>query len=217
MLHGGVGDVYRRGGVAANADTSLALAADANHLIVDAVDDDELAQGIFIGREELLDDAAADGAHLAALVDIHIVQGTSLAYFGVVYLIYIRELSLDGHIRLVGAIGSRTSPIRDGGRDDFQFGHRVANQLYVTCLDRPHAPLLETLVCLAGGRCHHEARVVGEPSEVVGEGGFQPSSASHQQQEHEHAPEDAERCQERAGLVASEGAEYLTPLVAVES
>ena len=90
------------------------------------------------------------------------------------------------------------------------------DKLQVVCLDAPVSSFSEALVCLAGAIGHHKAGVIGKACKVGCQHGLKPLSSTHEQHQHEYAPEDAEGGKERAGLVAGEGVENLFPFVAVE-
>ena len=116
---------------------------------------------------------------------------------------------MGGAAELLVAEDHGLSASEEQGGDDVQLRHLLAQSLHVSHLHVPLPSLVESLVGLGRILRPDDGGVGGESGEVVLQYLLQSLSASHQGDEHKHAPEHAKSRQQAAALVPRDGIEYL--------
>ena len=180
-----------------------------HHRVIGGIHSHALAARVTAAGEEGLVNLFADDANLALAAHIHLVDVSAVKHFrcgnlGVIGIHALRaaaEFLVAKHHRLVASEEQRG--------DDIEFGHLVAQSVQVFLFHLPGAPLVESLVGFGGVLRPDDSGVGGKACEVVLQHLLQSLSATHQGDEHKHAPEHAEAREQTAALVPRDGVENL--------
>ena len=196
-------------GTTAEIDAVARTVIYAYHHIIGRVNSYTLAARITAARKEILVNLFADDANLALLAHIHLVDVSAVKHFRRRNLCVVRIYALGAAAEFLVAKHYRLVAAEEQRSNDIEFGHLVAQSLQVFLFHLPGAPLVESLVGFGGVLRPDDSGVGGKACEVVLQHLLQSLSATHQGDEHKHAPEHAEARKQTAALVPRDGVENL--------
>ena len=122
----------------------------ANNTEVYRVDAYHVATRITTLREEILVYLLAEHAHLAALLDIHLVDISAVAHLRFCYALHIRQHTLYDSARRLFVVRNSCAPSCNGRRNHIEFGYVSTQSLHVCLRHIPLSSFAKSVIRLGG-------------------------------------------------------------------
>ena len=152
----------------------------------------------------------ADDTHLTVVFHIGLVDITAIVYLRTVDKLVLWSSTVNTNLCFLVTIISRAAVAEQDGGDHIEFRHLTAQALHIGIFHIPRTPFTEALISFGGRLCPHHRGVGGKAGKVLVEQFLESLSTAHQGDEHEHAPEHTEACQEGTRLIACQRIQYLS-------